>query len=182
MRAQAAASAVGIHGSSSSPTHTLGPNIVSRSLTSNVSTDTELGKLGNEKPSVSGRIVVATDSAFTSSAPRVSTTVVASATTTTTAPTCLAPMLKRFTATTAPAPATKNSNTSTTYRDRPELSDCSGLRSAMLICACSNPMYRGFGSPEPGFTITSITLSDSPISSFVAAVFGSNFVHSCTPD
>ena len=182
MRAHAAASAVGIHGSSLPSTQTPLPNMMTKSFTSNVSTDTELGKLGKEKPSVSGRMVVATDSAFTSSAPRMSTNVVASAVTTTTAPTCFAPMLKRFTATTAPALATMRSNTSNTYRDKPELSDCSGLRSAILICDCSNPIDNGRGSPEPGFTITSITLSDSPILSFVAEVFGSSLVHSCTPD
>ena len=156
--------------------------MVTRSFTSNVSTETELGKLGNEKPSESGRMVVATDSAFTSSPPRMTNTVPAIAITATTAPTCFAPILNRFIAKYEPVPTAESSNTNNTYLPSPELPLCSVPRSAILISACSRPIDSGNGSPTDGFTITSITESDPPIFSFVAAVFGSSFVHSCTPD
>ena len=156
--------------------------MATRSFTSKVSTETELGKLGKEKPSESGRMVVATDSAFTSSAPRRTNTVPAIAITATTAPTCFAPILNRFIAKYEPAPTAESNNTKSTYLPSPELPPCSVPRSAILISACSRPIDSGNGSPTDGFTITSITESDPPIFSFVAAVFGSSFVHSCTPD
>ena len=182
MRAHAAASAVGIQGSAFSPTHTPFPNMVTKSFTSNVSTETELGKFGNENPSESGRMVVAMDSAFTSSPPLITKMVPASAITATTAPICLAPIPYRVTTTNAPAPIRAMSNTNNTYLPRPDPPLSSGLKSAMLICACSKPIDKGTGSPTAGLTITSITESEPPILSFVASALGSSFVHSCVPD
>ena len=62
MRAQAAASAVGAHGSAIWFTHTPAPNIATRSAAPNSSGLSDAGKLANAYPSGIGRSSVAVDS------------------------------------------------------------------------------------------------------------------------
>ena len=166
MRAQAAASAVGTQGSTLPPTHAPPANIATRSLTSNVSALTDAGKFGNEKPSVSGRRVVETDSSFTESVERVTKSPAPSPTTTTTATICITPNL-RFLKKSKPAnPAASNTNTPTNLTSRLEpLSDAACPESTPTTTAAlrSIPIDRLTTEPLSGRTATSTCVSLSPM-------------------
>ena len=181
MRAHAAASAVGTQGSTLPPTHAPPANIATRSFTSNVSELTEAGKFGNEKPSVSGRRVVETDSSFTELVERVTKSPAPSPTTTTTATICTTPNL-RFLNTSNPAyPAASSNNTpmSLTRRLLP-LSDAPLVASAPAISAAlrSIPIERLTTEPLCGRTATSTCVSLSPMLSWVSPSSGLILVHS----
>ena len=185
MRAHAAASAVGTHGSTLPPTHAPPANIATRSLASKVSALTDAGKLGNENPSVSGRRVVETDDRSTESDGRVTNSPAPRPTTATAATICTTPNLRFFN---APKPANPITSNSSAPPNRTTMllplsgAPPTGSAPATTAALRSIPIDKLTTEPLCGRTATSICVSLSPMSSRVSPSSGLILVHSCTPD